>query len=381
MKIAINNLKEIPKEFSNDFGLCVYGTPDNQVSSWIEFHGFKTEKSGPCTNIYIDKDLSSIFISPKKYEYLDGFSPNLNKHLHIGHLSNLVLAKSFKALGVADKTIAILGEALEAFKKYCLNFDYKVDKIFMASDMKFEDDILQDGSDEYAGTKCFNINGEKIVGIKSDGTTSYFYQDVALATMLNSSTLYLTGNEQNAHFKNLKAIFPMIDHVGLGLLKINRGKMSSRIGNIITASDLLNFMMDMFDGNTKVVYNVFAGYILKSVPKTDKNIDMNLLSNPLNSQGLYLSYTLAKLKSAGVVIETVDNFKSQELQFSMLKSQTLLSPNILFNSLVDLAKKISGLYVTHKIKDNKDNNEMFKILGSDLSFGMKKLGLFEVDNV
>lgn len=40
--------------------------------------------------------------------------------------------------------------------------------------------ILSDGEGEYTGTEVFNINNNKIVGIKSDNTTSYFYQDIAL---------------------------------------------------------------------------------------------------------------------------------------------------------------------------------------------------------
>ena len=73
-------------------------------------------------------------------------SPNLNKHLHIGHFSNFVLAKSFQTLEVSEQYISILGdtlsgdvakeEALEKFKEYCEKFDYKVDKVFFASEMK-----------------------------------------------------------------------------------------------------------------------------------------------------------------------------------------------------------------------------------------------------
>ena len=148
---------------------------------------------------------------------MDGFSPNLNKNLHIGHFSNLVLAKAFKSLELIEETVAILGNTLpgnitneigyENFIKLCIDYNYNVDLLYMASDMKCSDNLLIDGIDKYAGTKVFEIKENKIVGIKNDKTTTYFYQDVALATKLNASTLYLTGNEQLQHFELLKKCF------------------------------------------------------------------------------------------------------------------------------------------------------------------------------
>ena len=135
---------------------------------------------------------------------MDGFSPNLNKELHIGHLSNLVIANAFQKLGVGKKFIAILGDtlkgkvnketALEKYKSYCNDFDYKVSDIFFASKMELKNQsLLTAGDGDYSDTQIFEIDNDKLVGIKGDGTTSYFYQDVALAEHLNKSTLYLTG--------------------------------------------------------------------------------------------------------------------------------------------------------------------------------------------
>lgn len=391
MKISIEKIKQIPKEISDTFGMCVYGSPSEEMKEWILFHQMKVEQSGPHCNIFTDKNINDLFLPTGTFQYLDGFSPNLNKHLHIGHFSNLIFGKAFQALGLANKTVAILGdtlegettkeEALAVYHNYCKVFNYQVDEQYMASEMSLPTTFLEAGQDSYLGAMVFDVQGKKIVGIKSNGSTSYFYQDVALAHHLGGSVLYLTGNEQNPHFTDLKKLLPNTHHVGLGLVKANGGKMSSRLGNVIWMKDVLDMLCESFNGDLQLSYNVFAGLILKTTPKSDKNIDMDLISNPLNSPGLYLSYTLAKLKSAGVPCVSGTSFKSQELQFKHMKAKNALMPNILFEGLVDHAKKISALYVTHIIKNNPENQKMFEVLGSDLTLGMQLLGLFNIEKV
>ena len=395
MKIDINKVKQIPKGLSDKFGMCVYGSPSDEIKEWINFHKMEIKQEEKYINIFTDKNIDHLFNMSPHFKYLDGFSPNLNKHLHIGHFSNLVLAKAFYNLGFANEKIAILGdtlegevskeEALAVLLDICNKFEYDINQVFMASEMKLEKLFgyycMQDGTEEYEGTKIFEIGDKKIVGIKSDGTTSYFYQDCVLACTLNDSTLYLTGNEQTQHFELLKEKFPHIKHIGLGLVKSKSKKMSSRFLNVIWMKDVLEYLMETFDNNEKLCYNVFAGLILKSTPKSDKNIDFDEIKNPLNSQGLYLSYTLAKLKSAGCNIYPYNNFKSQDLQFKYLKALDSFMPNVLFDGLLDHAKKISSLYATHKIKDNPENKLMFEELGNDLLTGMMSLGLFDIDKV
>jgi len=391
MKIDINKLKEIPSGISSSFGLCQYGKElSPEIKEWADFHEFKYEQSGPCVNVYVDKDPAEIFLPYRTFKYMDGFSPNLDKHLHLGHLSNLVMAKAFQSLGVAKYTSSLLGDtlpdkgvskedALSAFQWMCDTFGFVVDEVHFASQVQMEDE-LEPGEGDYEGTKVFVVGDKKVVGVKSSGETSYFYHDVAYATMLNGSVLYVTGSEQNNHFAMLKEMFPKTHHVGLGLVTVKGSKMSSRIGNIITAKDALDFLYEEF-GDWGVVYNVLAGFFIKSAPSTSKSIDFHYMSNPMNSQGLYLSYTLAKLKSAGLKCEPGEKFHAIELEYKAHKAKFNLSPNVLFDEVYKLAEKISGLYVTHKIVDNPDNQIMFGKMGSDLAKGMSMLGLSEVKRV
>lgn len=400
MKLNVNQLKQIPSHIG--FGFAQYGELNKKIQQWVDYWNFETKKVGPYTNIYLSEtqNLYDCFQTPNQYQYVDGFSPNLNKNLHIGHLSNLVIANSFQKLGIGKNFISILGDTLETgnvdketalknFKKYCNQFGYSIDKIFFASEMKLKDDSLlkqgeKIGEDDYSDTKIFQIGDEKIVGIKGvkgNGKTSYFYQDVALAQHLNDSTLYLTGFEQENHFKSLQTLFPKVNHLGLGLVMLNGEKMSSSKGNVLYLNDFISELLPKFDYNLKLVYNILAGQILQSQPNQIKSIDSKLILNPKQSLGLYLSYTMAKIKSCGVDVVDIENYKSQELQLAEIKSITNLSPNILFKELVELAKKINKLYEDLYIKNNSENMKLFSELLSDLKLGMTKLGMFEIDKV
>ena len=391
MKININKVNVTPKNMG--FNFCVFGLMSEDVKAWCEYHGFQIETSEKYSNIILPDmvDFNSIFETPKHFKYFDGFSPNLNKHLHLGHLSNLIIAKAIQKLNISDETIAILGDtldgavekedALSKYKNYLHKFDYNLNELFYASGQKLSFNFLIEGTDEYVGTKIFDLKDEKIVGVKSNGNTTYFYQDVALAQKLNAPTLYLTGFEQNNHFNSLKKIFPSIEHKGLGLVLIKGKKMSSSEGNVYFAEDVLNHFKEVFPGNDKLVYNVLAGQILKYSLATVKNIQINEINSVKTSLGLYLSYTMARMFSAGIKQEKIKEFSTNELNYFEFKSKYLIEPNFLFNALVDLCKHINTLYATHHIKDNPINQDIFQKLTNDLILGCEKLGLFIVDKV
>jgi hypothetical protein len=393
MKIDINKIKVVPKSISNGFEICVYGTPEKDVKEWIDSNSFEIKTTDKYTNVVIPKDiiLSNIFLEANKFDWMDGFSPNLNKKLHIGHFSNLVIGKAFKSLGVCEKTVSIYGDTLHgevkkedailSLQKYQNDFQFFTDKPLMASEVKYNGSLLKNGTGDYEGTKIFEVGDYKVVGIKSTGQTSYFYQDVSLAEMLNAPTLYLTGKEQCNHFEMLKKLFPKINHIGLGLVKVSGFKMASRIGNVILIEDFIEQVKETFNGNLQLIYNVFAGFILKSNPDVDKGINLDIISNPKNSAGLYLSYTMARLNSAGCELKTDDIFSSKELEFAYLKAKANLKPNLLFEALVEHCKEINSLYINHIIKDNDSNKSMFENKLSDLIYGCNKLGLFTIDKV
>jgi arginyl-tRNA synthetase len=223
-----------------------------------------------------------------------------------------------------------------------------------------------------------------VVGIKSSGETTYFYHDVALAEKLKASrgTLYLTGQEQAQHFGNLQTLFPQTHSIPLGLVSLNGGKMSSSLGNVIYLQPIWQELEATFGtDNPSLIWNVLSGYILKTTPSVAKKINLDVLANPKNSPGLYLSYTLAKLKSAGLTVPTNSAFHDPMLAWKKLVAQTQLNPVTLLTGLLEKAQEIATLYEQHRIKDHPENQQLFQPLAEDLLHGMQCLGLLGVDRV
>jgi len=399
MKLSPTLFQEAPPAVGG--GLCMYGPPTPEVSAWADYHKVELVPSGPFTNLkWTNPDIEAMFHSATPYEYVDGFSPNLNKHLHLGHLSNFVYAKAFQSLGIGKTFVALLGdtlhgatpheEALQAYKNWCVKFNYVVSETYFASKLTSSTPLV-DGAgytktslegelQDYTGSKGFLISGEYVVAVKSSGETSYLYHDVALAEKLNGPTLYLTGHEQAQHFAKLKTLFPHTHSVPLGLISLNGSKMSSSQGNVILLQDIWNELTTKFD-SPALIWNVLAGLILKSTPQSAKNINIELLNNPKNSPGLYLSYTLAKLKSAGMVIPLNNKFHNPMLAWKKLVSQYQLNPATLLTALLKHTQAIAALYEDHYIKDHVENQKLFQPLAEDLLYGMTCLGLLNVDKV
>lgn len=92
---------------------------------------------------------------------------------------------------------------------------------------------------------------EKIL-MRGDGTTIYITQDLATADMRYNDynmdkSIYVVGDEQNYHFKVLKAImqqlgYPFADdifHLSYGMVDLPTGRMKSREGTKVDADDLI----------------------------------------------------------------------------------------------------------------------------------------------
>lgn len=390
MKININDLKTTPK--SMPFTFCVYGDIPDKIKEWMNYWNIKSVQSGPYNNFILPDNLyfKDLFISEEQFKYVDAFSPNLNKKLHFGHFANLIIAKYIQKMQIGEKFISVLGDTLNGkvkkeeafadFKYYCNLFDYNVDKIFYASEQKIDETLLLDGEGDYKGTKIFKIKGQPLVGKKSDGQTSYFYQDVSVAYQLNDKTLYITGFEQNGHFENLKVLFPKIKHIGMGLVTLDGKKMSSSEGNVIFIEDYINQMKNIFE-DEKLIYNITAGTILSSAINSVKQINTQDIQNVKKSPGLYISYTQAKMWSAGLTYQEIDKFNDKELEYLYLKSKFNIQPHILLYGAIKICEKINQLYETYYIKDNVENQKKFQPLVNNLMLACKYLGLFKIEKV
>lgn len=93
---------------------------------------------------------------------------------------------------------------------------------------------------------------------KSDGATLYLTRDLATAyyrkrTYDFAKSIYVMGNEQSNHFKQLQAVLKRMGnewtedmhHVGFGLITINGRKMSTRKGEIVLLEEVLNEAIEL----------------------------------------------------------------------------------------------------------------------------------------
>ena len=93
---------------------------------------------------------------------------------------------------------------------------------------------------------------------KSDGATLYLTRDLATAYYRHRTynfvkSIYVVGNEQSVHFKQLKAVLKRLgqdwsdemEHVAFGLITLNGKKLSTRKGKIVLLENVLNEAIEL----------------------------------------------------------------------------------------------------------------------------------------
>lgn len=106
---------------------------------------------------------------------------------------------------------------------------------------------------------------EKIL-MRGDGTTIYITQDLAAADTRYhdynmDKSIYVVGDEQNYHFKVLKAImqrlgYPFADdifHLSYGMVDLPTGRMKSREGTKVDADDLIDEVIEAAQKHTEAL--------------------------------------------------------------------------------------------------------------------------------
>ena len=99
---------------------------------------------------------------------------------------------------------------------------------------------------------------DKKIILRNDGTSMYITQDIGVAIhryqkYSPNEMIYVVGNEQDYHFKVLKAILKKLNykwadiiyHFSYGMVELPEGKMKSREGTVVDADDLLDELKDL----------------------------------------------------------------------------------------------------------------------------------------
>lgn len=238
-------------------------------------------------------------------EYIiDGFSPNLNKSLHVGHLRQLALAKSLSAIFRKAKFVAFLGASLGVYS-YAMKelnewFEFVGYKPELYYDVLMPRDLVEHHKViEHEAHVWDGPNGPVIV-VRSDGRPTYAFHDLAFAKMVGP-THYITGAEQKEHFERLGL---GDKHLIMGLVLGKDGKkMKSRESDLEDAKaaavmdEIISKLDDSCTEKKKLAWNILAWNFL--VAGRQQNVKYNLeeWTNP-DQAGLYITYTYARVRKA-----------------------------------------------------------------------------------
>lgn len=279
---------------------------------------YREENVGRYWNYYVTPDCQewpetwmNMLAAVNKGPYIiDGFSPNLNKSLHVGHLRQLALAKSLAAMlpQTKSKFVAILGASQGVYKyaqdelKGWFDFVGYQPELYYDVLMPKDQDIVLRHKDEVEGSDTFGTelwDGPKgsIIVVRADGRPTYAFADLAFAKIAGP-THYVTGAEQQEHFANLGLAEK---HLPMGLVMgADNKKMKSRTGDSVTAAEVMEQIIAQFDPTPepkKLAWNVLAWNFLHVARSKNVKFVPEEWTKP-DAPGMYITYTYARIKSA-----------------------------------------------------------------------------------
>lgn len=361
------------------------------------------------TNDHFSFNWAAVFGQETKPCILDGFSPNLNKQLHIGHLRNLVLAKSLSKIFEANPC-ALLGASLgvltgagDKFDKWCdLGSIYSPEKyydVFMPIDVINSDIRLASEGESVNGkdlTGCWIWDGPKgpVIVIKSNGQRTYAYHDLVFSKIV-APDYYITGVEQKEHFQSLGL---GDKHLPMGLVLGEDGKkIKSRNGDALSADEALDMIVGNLNPSPELknlAWNILSWNFLSTGRETNIKFEPKKWTSP-NSPGMYITYTNTRIESAleDSFCDTInfDKMTSDDLklisyaclfEYYKLMAIEKKDPSPIANFAHEMAKKLNIAYESEKIKDGREEF-VYCVNGANnmLSDAMFYLGMVGVKKI
>lgn len=267
------------------------------------------------------------------------------------------------------------------------------------------------------------------VFLTREGYATYEAKDLALAMIKNEEENYgqsviLTGNEQLEYFQvmlsALNKIAPDLAnktrHLTFGHVRLKDGKMSSRTGDVITATWLLDEavkrVQEAFpEMDSATAEKVGVGAVKYSMLKFSIPADIHFSFDESitleGNSGPYLQYTYVRTQSViqkaeenrqkteGLNSLEIGNLKLEIEENELLRFLTQYpyvleaatneyAPNLLCNYLFELSQKFNHFYQKHKIIGSEQ--EMFRLnltkaVGQVLHNGLHILGIETVERM
>lgn len=230
---------------------------------------------------------------------------------------------------------------------------------------------------------------------KSDGATLYITRDLAAAlyrkrTYDFAKAIYVVGQEQSAHFKQLKAVLTemgydwseAINHVSFGLVTKGGQKLSTRKGNVIllepTIAEAISRAKAQIEAKNPnltnkdaVAHAVGVGAIKFYDLKTDRNngydFDLEAMVSFEGETGPYVQYAYARIQSILRKAEftadatstySLDDAESweiikllQDFPATIRRAADKFEPSIMAKFAINLAQSFNKYYAHNRILD------------------------------
>jgi arginyl-tRNA synthetase len=379
--------------------------------------GYRYEQAGRYHNYHVTSEKWDWPVvlehDPRRY-VIDGFSPNLNKELHVGHLRNLAVANSLKRIltQFSPKFVALLGcslgvkkMAVEGWKFWTQFVDYHPD---VYHDLTLPQDVIETTKEtdielHSEGAEVWDGPKGKVMVKRSDGRPLYAYYDLLFAKEVGP-THYITGHEQKEHFENLGFADK---HLPMGLVLGSDGKkMKSRSGDSLSATEALSMVRACLRGldderGPKVAWNIAAWNFLHAARETNLKFQPEMWVRP-EAPGMYITYTYARVRKAlrteyahinpssiknnwsGKVSEEDAKLLGLAEQYPYYhhKAVAQLDPAPVANFAHDLARALGIAYEREMIRGGRSefvwtiNHALYRLMQC-----MTDLGLFYIDQV
>ncbi len=218
------------------------------------------------------------------------------------------------------------------------------------------------------------------VFLNSRGLPTYEAKEVGLFDLKSRMypdfdiSLTVTGNEQKDFFAvvfdAIRKIFPdrtegkILRHIATGFLRLTTGKMSSRLGNVITGESLIEDLTRAARGREDVAIGAIKYAVLKSGNGKDITFDPGKSLSLEGDSGPYLQYALVrarallrKAKEAGVEAGTQDMpAEAHALERVLVhyadaaaRAAKETEPHHVTTYLTELAAAFNGWYAQEKV--------------------------------
>ena len=275
------------------------------------------------------------------------------------------------------------------------------DKMDQAVALLEEKNILTtDRGAEIVDLEKYNLNPALIK--KSDGATLYMTRDLAAAlyrkkTYNFAQSLYVVGNEQSNHFKQLKAVLTEMDydwakdihHIPFGLITQGGKKLSTRQGKVVLLEDVLNEAVSQakeqieqknpsLENKDQVAEQVGVGAVVFHDLKNDRlnNFDFTIqeVVQFEGETGPYVQYTRARalsiLKKANKESFSPSDSYSlsddyswdvikliQEYPDTIKRAYERFEPSVIAKHALNLAQTFNKFYANVRVLDDHEEKE------------------------